>query len=1375
MKGLKKLSPQTPDRESVGSSFLSAIGARRSFREGRGGRSTSALNENAHPYDLSPQGSFHLIGDQSTTIKSKGVLDFCQDGDADQLRKLILTRPIQSKVLQTLNSSVDVYGNTNLHVTVSHKDFTLSAILLVKGADPNKFNKSGVSPTVLSLRLLGLSHKLTQLLIGQGGKLPPEELEKESKGLYVSNSNLASQKIASSSPLIPKKLQTPLLVPVAKGKSTMLLSPLYQKPENSHPISSASVDTLNAIGSFDLGKVNKAIPSLPLSPHTAAYLNIKPSDKLSCSQFISLKNKHGVTPLMKAAYKGHLSMIEEYILPGASKTQINGIDSRGLTALCYACLSGHLSTVAFLVEVGKAQIEGGDAPGIQPWVEVFTPTPLILASFNGHADVVRYLVSKGADVNARVGSPKGCTAIMIACWMRRMDVVRILVNGGATARSEGDDWVKQGLRKMKRLSTEFPMSEWDLQGWLVKFKSPVSDPAKKTASKKDQLFLLSSDDMDDASRLIQILKTEKSSLLPVQPMDMESRVSVNDQKLHSNSQNESGVQEGRLDLTEHLPLRGTDLDEAFLQVFKCITQLAVAANKHDKATYVFDQVHENRHSAEVESSHNILDSEDAKGWPRPNVLTYEKYKQLNDLLNVEQLSKTMQGSNNNLESIKVKDDVQLDPDSEYFKALEIFLKKFVVSVTELKKIQQQKQKDRYIQASNLVCTRANEIIEEIQGFDLFVDFADSFDSVVLDEDDIEAIEKTGVKLNILDFPAPALFLLDISQQEVLETSARVEELGREASLAWSTPETEKKMLEACIPCVMAVKKLFSVAKAVAGKIRICWEGDLRRQQEWNRTTTQNGNVMALFEAWRGTSSESSEQYDIAKLKLDDKIDGIVFDSKQNTLKGGQLSKLVELITSHNSYDSEMAAILLMCHHSFATSVELLKTLTCRYESIVPPSNLNEREFTAWFEIKVKPIQQKQVDVFCTNDNLKQNSVLKVLVSWISLYFEEDFMQNEILLSNARDFIEKVVLIDWEVNGKLLLGTMDLKMVTIGTCNQTHQPKQGLKLVPKTFGLFSGIDPAVLFSDATRILELDPLEFAKQLTISEFEDFLLVRASECLDQIWASKIEKERAAARLQALGRKTAGKTCASKEYVSSPQSAISRMISHTNNLTIWIATVLISTSNIKIRVILLKYFAQCAIKCRELKNYNGITGIVAGLSMAPVARLHHTWRKFNKHYPSICAEYEQTAEIVSPKGQYSSYRKEMKDIKLPAIPFLGLFFTDLTFIDLGNPELLPNTNANPSRNSRIINFDKCKKVHGVIKEIQKFQATPFPWQPIEGIQDFLGRIGETKARFSSENALVEEISLSGLGIATEEELYTQSLVIEPKEEEQDDDSDEEQ
>ncbi|KAI8611804.1 ras guanine nucleotide exchange factor domain-containing protein [Chytriomyces sp. MP71] len=469
--------------------------------------------------------------------------------------------------------------------------------------------------------------------------------------------------------------------------------------------------------------------------------------------------------------------------------------------------------------------------------------------------------------------------------------------------------------------------------------------------------------------------------------------------------------------------------------------------------------------------------------------------------------------------------------------------------------------------------------------------------------------------------------------------------------------------------------------------------------------------------------------------------------------------IIELITSHNSYDAEMAQTLLMCHHSFITSVELLKCLVYRYETIIPPPNLNSREFQTWFEIKCKPIQQ---------------NVLKVVGFWIKNYFQEDFALNEILTSNARDFIDKVVVIDWEVNGKLLLGTLDLQFANMGMINIQSKQQVSKQFVPKVLGIFSGFDPNSIFLDASKILDLDPGEFAKQLTLFEFEEFSVVRPSECLDQIWSAKIQKELAAAKLQALSRKEhSSKKAQFKEYMSAPESAIAKMIARTNKLSLWIATTIISCTNPKLRLQVLKYFAHCAIKCRELHNYNGITGIVAGISMAPVARLHKTWRKFGKYYQGIFVDYEDAAAVVSPKGQYANYRKELKDIALPAIPFLGVYLTDITFIELGNTEVIANpADPNPSRSNRIINFDKCRKISAVIKEIQRFQVVKFSYSALDGLQEFFGRIGETTTTFSSSNDT--NPGLSGLSISSEDKLYNQSLLLEPREAEVGDDSDDE-
>lgn len=97
-----------------------------------------------------------------------------------------------------------------------------------------------------------------------------------------------------------------------------------------------------------------------------------------------------------------------------------------------------------------------------------------------------------------------------------------------------------------------------------------------------------------------------------------------------------------------------------------------------------------------------------------------------------------------------------------------------------------------------------------------------------------------------------------------------------------------------------------------------------------------------------------------------------------------------------------------------------------------------------------------------------------------------------------------------------------------------------------------------------------------------------------------------------------------------------------------------------------------------------------------------------------------------------------------PAIPFLGVYLTDLTFLDLGNPDFLPETH--------LINFEKRRKVFGLIKEIQKFQQTQYALQPVPQIQEFMKKLGDQT------------------GILTEDQLYDKSMEIEAKEESSDDD-----
>ena len=82
----------------------------------------------------------------------------------------------------------------------------------------------------------------------------------------------------------------------------------------------------------------------------------------------------------------------------------------------------------------------------------------------------------------------------------------------------------------------------------------------------------------------------------------------------------------------------------------------------------------------------------------------------------------------------------------------------------------------------------------------------------------------------------------------------------------------------------------------------------------------------------------------------------------------------------------------------------------------------------------------------------------------------------------------------------------------------------------------------LANDPTLIFDFDPMEFARQMTLLEYDLYLKVPSYECLDQIWEGKILKETAAYKFP--------KSPHSKRAnPGSPFSAISTLIQHTNDV----------------------------------------------------------------------------------------------------------------------------------------------------------------------------------------------------------------------------------
>nr|XP_054775118.1 ankyrin-3-like [Lytechinus pictus] len=90
----------------------------------------------------------------------------------------------------------------------------------------------------------------------------------------------------------------------------------------------------------------------------------------------------------------------------------------GLTTLHCAAQNCHLDVVKYLISKG-AEVNKGDYKDV---------TALHIAAQNGHLDVVRYFISKGAEV--KKGNENGWTALHIAAQNGHLDVAKYLISKG---------------------------------------------------------------------------------------------------------------------------------------------------------------------------------------------------------------------------------------------------------------------------------------------------------------------------------------------------------------------------------------------------------------------------------------------------------------------------------------------------------------------------------------------------------------------------------------------------------------------------------------------------------------------------------------------------------------------------------------------------------------------------------------------------------------------------------------------------------------------------------------------------------------------------------------------------------------------------------
>ncbi|XP_057199689.1 fibronectin type 3 and ankyrin repeat domains 1 protein [Triplophysa rosa] len=169
---------------------------------------------------------------------------------------------------------------------------------------------------------------------------------------------------------------------------------------------------------------------------------------------VNVRDKMGYTPLMVAAQKGFMSLVDVLVKDGAD---IKMKDSTGKDSLMMACYAGHLDIVKYLRKCGTTwesrdkngcsplhwAVDGGHLPVITYMIldgcevdirdKVFLWTPLMrVAIISGSAAVAAVLLKAGADANVR--DKAGKTPLMAAVLNNYEDLVKLLLGNGADHR-----------------------------------------------------------------------------------------------------------------------------------------------------------------------------------------------------------------------------------------------------------------------------------------------------------------------------------------------------------------------------------------------------------------------------------------------------------------------------------------------------------------------------------------------------------------------------------------------------------------------------------------------------------------------------------------------------------------------------------------------------------------------------------------------------------------------------------------------------------------------------------------------------------------------------------------------------------------------------
>ncbi|OAX37080.1 ras GEF [Rhizopogon vinicolor AM-OR11-026] len=435
----------------------------------------------------------------------------------------------------------------------------------------------------------------------------------------------------------------------------------------------------------------------------------------------------------------------------------------------------------------------------------------------------------------------------------------------------------------------------------------------------------------------------------------------------------------------------------------------------------------------------------------------------------------------------------------------------------------------------------------------------------------------------------------------------------------------------------------------------------------------------------------------------------VICNNEGHLVAATIEVLFERMTPHDSLvDPAFSAVFFLTFRLFTTPLALVETIIDRY-NIMPPPDLSEDELRIWQQRKGIPIR------------LRVSNFLK---TWLEMYWRPGV--DDVALPHLSSFTRDALLHYFPTPSQRILDLISMRQdsnTSLVSPKSERVRDPGMSINPPSHSPSEIPRPTMTKAllatlrgknfDSVAVTDFDALELARQLTIMECNLYCAIQPEEVLE-----------------------------TGQEGSKPPVNVRAVSSLSTVITGWVAENILNEHDIKKRTLLVKFFIKVADRCTSLHNFSTPRSILAALDSSTISRLHQTWLGVPQKSKM---QLESLRRLADHGRNYHQYRSRLRNLAPPAVPFLGLYLTDVTFCREGNPSYRDSPGSLGAPGKKLLNFNKYHKLARIVQDMQRFQV-PYNLKKIPEVQEYL-QVAFEKSKHHGDL----------------QDLYRRSLLVEPK------------